>query len=129
MSRGRQIQWLKNLPNYDEMAALMGEYDDKKDYVGPEDSWKSRIIPRHAYGVDLNVAAYIHDYYYALGGSSEDRFKADAMFLADMMKQVELCLDGWYRAPLRHLARVRCLKYFEMVRKYGSGLFPKTNQG
>jgi len=124
MSRGRQIQWLKNLGNYEEMAIVMGEYDDKKDYVGPENNWKSRIIPRRAYGVDLNVAAYVHDFKYALGGNAHDRFSADAIFLSDMMKQVELCLDNWYRTPQRHLARVRALKYFEMVRRYGAGLFP-----
>lgn len=125
MSRGRQIRWLKNLSNYDAMAAVIGEYDDTKDYVGPEGNWKTRIIPRRAYGVDINVAAWIHDYKYAVGGTPEDRFAADAVFLADMMKQVELCLDGWYRMPRRHLARLRFLKYFEMVRRYGGDLFPE----
>ncbi len=129
MSRGKQIAWLRNLSNYADMAKVMGEYNDDKDYVGPEGSWKTRIIPRKAYGVDINVAAYVHDYYYALGGSSEDRFKADAVFLADMMRQVELCLQRWYQMPRRHFARLRFLKYFEAVRRYGSGLFPEKEVG
>lgn len=117
-----QRNWLKSLPEYPKISKNMGHYDDSKDYVGAENDWKSEYIPRRFYGVDINIAAYIHDYYYSIGGDSEARFKADAIFLADIMKQIELTPNNifygtnWYR---KHLARLRGIKYFETVRWLG----------
>jgi len=124
-----QIRWLKALSEYNDMAFSIGRYDDKIDYVGKTNDWKSRFIPRKFYGVDINVCAYIHDYYYGVGGNATDRFKADAMFLADIMKQIELKPDNkfygtnWYR---KHLARLRAVKYFEAVRTFGGKAFTFT---
>jgi len=114
-------RWLRSLPNYPAMAKRMGEYRDYRKYVGATDDWKSKLIPRSFYGVDINVCAYIHDYYYTIGGDQEDRFKADAIFLADMMRMIEMSEDSWwimnwYRV---HLARNMALNYFEVVRSQG----------
>lgn len=117
-----QRNWLHSLPEY----SKMGKYNDSIDYVGATGDWKSKFIPRKFYGIDINVCAFIHDFNYREGGSLTDRFKADAMFLADMMKQIELTPDNrfygtnWYR---KHLARLRAIKYFEAVRAFGGKAF------
>ena len=114
--------WLLSLPHYlSEVIEIMKPYDDEKDYVGAEDDWKSALIPRRFYSVDINPCAYLHDYGYRKGGDDEDRFRVDAVFLADMMKVIELSEDtwpmmNWYR---RHLARNMALDYFEAVRTFG----------
>ena len=128
MSNQRQIEWLEALPSYPEMAKKLGPYVDSKDYVGATGDWKSRFIPRKFYGVDVNVAAYVHDYYYSFPeGNEDDRFKADAGFLADMMKQIELTPDKWWCYGVnwlrRHNARLRAIKYFEAVRYKGKESF------
>ncbi len=123
MSKKYQIKWLKGLPEYDQMAGLLGEYDDERDRCGAEGDWKSKFVPRIFYGIDINVAAYIHDYFYSVGGGATDRFKADAMFLGDLMKQIELVRSGRGWFWLRHLARLRAIKYFEALRAFGDKAF------
>ena len=64
----KQEQWLRSMSDYSKMVEAIGEeYDDEKDYVGPEDSWKTKLIPRTIMLIDINVCAYIHDYWYFLG--------------------------------------------------------------
>ena len=119
--------WVQSLPDYPKMIKILGPYDPEKDYVGPggqEATAISRVIPRTAYGIDLSPAAYVHDVDYKVGGDEADRFKADARFLVNMMKQIELVADKWYQYPWRHLARLRAVKYFEAVRGHGGSLFP-----
>jgi len=122
-----QIKWLKSLPEYQEMVDTLGEYDDSVDYVGADGDWKSRFIPRTLWGVDINVCAYIHDFWYYMGGGLTDRFKADGMFLVDMLRWIEAVEDRWYMYGFnwgrRGLARRRALKYFEAVRSHGEGAF------
>lgn len=120
------IAWLKSLPEYKHMVAVMGEYDDSKDYVGAEGDWKSKYIPRKIMGVDINICAYIHDYWYLIGGDTNDRFDADAGFLVDLLKTICFSPKKWFwgtdwirKATSYSLA----LKYFEAVRVGGKKAF------
>lgn len=112
--------WLESLPYYNDIVKILGEYDSKKDYVGAEGDWKSKFIPRTIWGIDINMAAYIHDYWYIIGGKNQQRFQADCMFLVDMMRLIEMS-DSW--RITRFMARNRAVKYYSAVREGGSGAF------
>lgn len=106
------------------MVELIGDYDEQKDYVGPENSKISYLIPRTIWGIDINAAAYIHDYFYTKykGSSEQKRFEIDSIFLADMMQIIEF-EDCW--RIRRVLARMRAVKYFSVVREQGAEIFHK----
>lgn len=112
--------WLESLPYYDDIVKTLGEYDDKRDYVGAEGDWKSKFIPRTIWGIDINMAAYVHDYWYSKGGDNHARFVADALFLVDMMRLIEMS-NSW--RITRFLARQRAMKYFSAVRENGKSAF------
>ena len=122
MNSDDALLWLHSLDYYFDMVEVLGDYDHQKDYVGPEGSWKSKIIPRTIWGIDINVCAYIHDYWYAVdkGKSEQRRFEIDAMFLADMMQVIEMSGCWSFR---RNLARMRAAKYFAAVREGGKSIF------
>ncbi len=118
--------WLRKFKDQGAMELELGEYKSDYDYVGPED-WRRKIIPRTIYGVDVNLAAYRHDYMYAKGGAQADRFNADAAFLADMCQLIEHSDWGiwrkWFKWLLRGLAFQRAMKYFLAVRAGGKDSF------
>jgi hypothetical protein len=105
MSSDEALIWLHSLDYYHDMVEVMGDYDEQKDYVGPEGDWKAEIIPRTIWGIDINIAAYIHDYFYKKhkGEGEQKRFEIDAIFLADIMKIIELHGCWFFR---RNLARL-----------------------
>lgn len=123
-----QIEWLKAIPEYENMADTIGKYDDTYDYVGPDD-WRRKLIPRYIYGADVNVCAYIHDYRYAVGGSEADRLQADTMFFGNMMKWVENKKFPWgINAFIKYFARKIVYKYYSVVRLLGSSSFNFHNK-
>jgi hypothetical protein len=119
-------EWLSKFSDLKEMTLLIGRYKTDYDYVGPED-WRRKMIPRKIYGVDVNLAAYRHDYLYAKSGTQADRFNADAAFLADMCQLIEHSdwgvLRKWFKWFLRGLAFQRAMKYFLAVRAGGKDSF------
>jgi hypothetical protein len=123
MATCEQKIWLHNIPEYADMVAVLGEYDDTYDYVGPED-WRRRLVPRHIYGIDMNVCGYIHDYRYRIGGTEVERLKADTMFFGNMMKWVELKQfptgTNWF---MKYFARDMVYKYYSAVRSLGESSF------
>ena len=122
MSSDEALIWLHSHPKYEEMKKLLGDYDEQKDYVGPEGSWKARIIPRTIWGIDINVAAYVHDFYYEKhkGQGEEKRLEIDCIFLIDIMRIIEMNNSSAIR---RNLARLRAVKYFAAVREGGEDIF------
>jgi len=116
-------RYLKLLPEYDLYCKLIGQYDNRKDYAGPENSELSALIPHSLYGMDCNIAFYAHDALYEQGGQKKDRFKADAIMLVTMLWVIENHPDSkWiygFNWAKRHLARLRAIKYFEAVRSLG----------
>ena len=105
------------MPYYDDMRELIGDYDHQKDYVGPGDGWKTKLIPRTIWGININMCAYIHDYFYQKdkGAGAQRRFEIDAMFLADIMQVIEMADCSFIR---RNLARARAVKYFAADRDW-----------
>jgi hypothetical protein len=120
-------KWLKGLSDYEIMVATMGHYDDTIDYVGPQSNERmNKLIPRYLPGgVDINACAFRHDWAYAQGGDSQDRFHADASFLTDMLNVIELhewtIIDLFRFLPYR--AEKRAWHYYKAVRIAGKDHF------
>lgn len=117
-----QIDSLKARPDYHLMVAVLGEYDDSKDYMGPGSNWKTKLVPRTLWGIDCNIASYIHDYKYFKGGSERDRLKADREFLYDLIGFIEDHKCNWLwgtRWIHMKLARSRADKYYLAVKTFG----------
>ena len=92
MSSDEALIWLHSLDYYHEIVKVMGDYDEQKDYVGAQGDWRSKYIPRTIWGIDINVCAYVHNYWYKKDENKNEqrRFEIDAMFLADMMQVIEM---------------------------------------
>lgn len=119
----RQIEWLLGQWDYSVMAATrLGEYDDDKKYVGAEGDWKSFLVPRTIYKIDVNVCAYIHDYRYIIGGDSVDRKEADNEFY----ESIAYWISQYSGFIIGTLARIRAWFYYRAVRKYGGATFNYT---
>jgi hypothetical protein len=112
------------------LYAKLGPYQPKHDYVGPE-AWTKRKalkplarLARYAYGVDFNVAGWVHDQLYLLGGGELERSKADAAFLTIMLWLIE---QHPGKGPVgmlqRHLARLRAQTLYHFVREQGCHFF------
>lgn len=120
--RQDQIIKLKQHPEYHLMVACLGEYDDEVDYMGPNNSWKKYLIPRTLWGIDCNIASYIHDFRYFQGGDESDRLQADKEFLFDLIDFIEDHHCNWLwgtRWLHMKLARSRADKYYMAVKGQG----------
>ena len=128
-----QIRVLKTRSDYHLMVAFLGEYDDKKDYMGAGDGWKNKLVPRTLYGIDCNIAAYKHDYRYWRGGGEKDRLYADRCFYFDLIDIIEThkCSWPWGTRWLHFkLARRRATKYYLAVKTFGGhGSFNYHEEG
>ena len=128
MTKPELHDWFINLSIYRVLVIAIGAYDDSKDFAGPDNNkMLSKLIPRTLWGIDCNMAFYHHDGLYFIGGNSADRFKADLAMLGTALFIIEHTPDRWYlwgsNTIRRHLARVRLIKYFEMVRAHGKPSF------
>ncbi len=118
---------IKSLSDYEKMVEVMGEYDNKIDYVGPRSNQRmTKLIPRYLPGnVDINAAAYRHDYAYEIGGNNKDRFHADSAFLTDMLNLINekqwTFVDMLRFLPYR--TEKRAWLYYKSVRITGKNHF------
>lgn len=120
------IKELRARTDYHIMVAILGDYDDKKDYMGAGDGLGNRLVPRTLWGIDCNVAAYIHDYRYFVGGNELDRRAADIEFYQNLLYFIEdhECHWPWGSQWLHNkLARRRAEKYYLAVKNFGEGSF------
>ena len=120
--------WFKNLSVYRTILPLIGAYNPKLDYAGPENSKAlSRFIPRTLWGIDCNLAFYHHDGLYSKGGTDRDRFNADLAMIGTALFIIEKWPNRWYLTGTnwlrKHWARERLIKYFEAVRSGGKSSF------
>lgn len=113
------ITYLKSIPEYPVYIVLIGDYDDDKEYAGPQNKSISKLIPRKLWGIDCNIAFYQHDALYEKGGSKKDRWTSDGTMLITILWCIENYPDkkliygfNWLR---KHLARELAIKYFEIV--------------
>lgn len=111
-----------------QMEAL-GPYSPKRNYIGPE-AWTKRLkvaakIARNAWGIDLNPAGWAHDRLCEIGGTEEDRTKADNAFQAIMNHIIDTeSSQVWGLGRIqRDLARRRAATYYSLVRENGEGFF------
>ncbi len=121
-----QIDWLKGLDHYQKMYKIKGAFDPNRDYTGPEGNWKAKFVPQTIWGIDIGVCSYIHDYEYAIGTTSTDRWNADATYHTNMKIQIDLMGKNGIH---RFLAGRRAWKYFWAVRKFGKEPFEKAFSG
>lgn len=129
-----QLDWLKDHPLYDKMVEVMGAYDDSIDYVGPQKrKLLVKLIPRWMlFMCDINICAYIHDYFYRRGGSKLNRADADTQFLAHIILWIEIYewpgqkikyVGGIIAWKWRSLAKVQARYYYMFVRLFGDSSF------
>jgi len=99
-------------------------FDPKVDYVGPAGSSLSKIIPQEIYGCNVRPAAWVHDCLYEIGGTENDREKADLIFHALMLQLIEdRNWPKWHLGFGRFAARYRATSYYEAVRIGGGSCF------
>ena len=126
MSRLPSPQW------YDLAKKLCGDKWDhfsplnpSVDYVGPEGSYWSNLIPQAPFGVDFRPDAWIHDNLYRIGGTEDDRERADLVFSSMMLQSIQdhkfprICPNWLGRWLARHAAG----GYYDAVRLGGGGCF------
>jgi hypothetical protein len=129
----KRTEWIKSHREYNDFVAVLGEYDDKVDYVGPEGKKTlTKLIPRRLLLItDINVCAYIHDYRYKMCKEDENaRLEADVEFLANMFYIIskhdfaiftKVKFIKWIvNFHLGRLANVHAIYYYTTVRTFGS---------
>ena len=120
-------EWFVNLPEYKSYVDAIGAYNPELDYAGPEGKFISKFIPSTFYGIELNICFYQHDALHEIGGTKKDRWLADMAMLGTGLYIIENHPNRWYlygaSTVRRHLARVRLIKYFEIVRHFGKPHF------
>ena len=103
------------------------QYDDEKDYVGPaRNALINNMVDRFFWGVDINRAAYRHDYHYWVGGDDSYRRHADHTFLREMQDIIETKYPHRTtikNALMRFLANRRAMQYWRAVRIGGRSSF------
>ncbi len=125
------LEYLITHPEYHLMCAALGRYDKDKDYMGPNGSWKAKFVPRTAWGIDLNIASYIHDWHYFKGGDEYDREEADKEFYFNMLEIIIDHEDSWWYGTnwfRKRMARRRAEKYYLAVAAFGDNHFNYINE-
>lgn len=111
-------------------------YNASVDYVGPQNRWIGRLIPRRIYGVDINECAYGHDVRYADAvpqfiiarfpdTPQQARHYADRQFYGEMLLKVDESAIG---RVLKFMARRRAWIYYKSVRCFGHRYFGKPSK-
>ena len=104
------------------------KYDPSKCYIGPEKMTRIRFLKplaeaaRQPYGFDFNLAGWLHDALYEIGGGQTEKDFADSVFLA-VMKFIIRATTGFKAALLSIPARIRADEYFLAVHEGGASCF------
>lgn len=128
MTEKQIFKWFSELPEYPQYVEAIGAYNKDLGYAGAEnDEFLSALIPETAYGIDLNLAFYLHDALCEIGGDESDRRAGDGKMLLTALFIIDNTPDRWFiwgfNTVRRHLARVRMIKYYEAVRNHGAPHF------
>ena len=125
--------------SFDFIAQLIGKdlyarlpiYNPKVDYIGPE-AWTEikalkpiADLARRSWGIDLNMAGFVHDFLYSVGGDGAARLRADTAFLTMMnflIEQQSSKVWGVGRIQ-RNLARAYADRLYSLVRENGTSFF------
>jgi hypothetical protein len=123
---------LTRIPQYHIYCALLGPYDSNKDYVGAQNDWKSKFIPKRLIisKVNFNPSAYIHDAMYLIGGCECCREEADGIFYDNM---INACIESpalWYFGTdwaRKEMGKFGAYAYYCAVDKFGKDAFNYHN--
>ena len=106
----------------------LATYDDAVNYIGPGKRGALKIL-RYTCGCDLNPAGWLHDCGYEFGGGEKEKEFWDDLFLAAMLKLIELHQFPFGTAwLLRRAARFRAIEYYNEVRECGDAFFIKRDK-
>jgi hypothetical protein len=120
--------WFLQHYDYLECVLAIGEYNPDIDYAGPTNSPElSKLIPNTLFGIDMNIAFYLHDALYEKGGDEGDRLMADCA----MDEVCKLCIEKyrpkwymlWAYSRQKRLALKAAEAYYQAVRAFGSSSF------
>lgn len=78
--------------------------------------WTATIVPDSLGGIDISEACNIHDYDYEVGGTQEDKERADFNFLINMIIIIQRD-DTWYTNE--GVALKWAMQYYLAVYRYG----------
>ena len=90
--------------------------------------WKGSIVPDRILGVDISRACDIHDFDYWMGGTVDQRKRADLRFLVNMNRLIEERTSFWSRRFFNPLRMWLAQLYYEDVRKHGRQHFESDPQ-
>ena len=77
------------------------------------------LVPDNFIGVDILECCRIHDFLYTVGGSEEDKIKADRMFRTNLIRSVFNDSNLIFRSTNLALARL----YYKAVCEFGHSSF------
>jgi len=112
-----------------ELYDRLPPYNPKKDYIGPEAWTKIKEleplakIVRFAWGIDLNLAGWVHDGLYLIGGGEEERQLYDQIFLEVMHWLIERQALPVIGQIQKRLAKIRARELHALVRRCGPCFF------
>ena len=93
----------------------MKPYNPSVDYCGPGKSWVTKFISNTPWGANINRCCYAHDVAYELGGTGQDRERADVAFRE--------CIEDQFvkrRWTPNFLGKIVAKRYYIFVRRFGS---------
>lgn len=80
------------------------------------------LVPDTLYGLSIEEACNIHDFDYHEGETWEDKKRADANFLSNMLIIIN-SKTGFFHKLLAPLRRIRAMNYYNAVKEFGKGAF------
>lgn len=86
--------------------------------------WKGAIVPDTIWGLDITECCNIHDWMYHYGMTDADKFRADVVFLLNMLFKIE---SG--SSLLKALRRYRAMSYYTAVADLGKVIFVEGKTG
>jgi len=92
--------------------------------AGAKDDWKSEFIPNTLWGLDCTPVFDIHDFDYYTGFTYEDKCKADANMLVNLIRRINN--HGGF---LRIARRYRAMTYYDFVVEMGEDAFFQAQKG
>lgn len=92
--------------------------------AGAKDDWRNIFIPNTLWGLDCTPVFDIHDYDYHKGFTYDDKCKADANMLVNLIRHINN--HGGF---LRIARRYRAVTYYDFVVEMGEDAFFQEVKG
>lgn len=86
--------------------------------------WKGSIVPDTIWGLSITEACWIHDWMYYYGVTAADKFRADIIFLLNMLHLISKG-SGFLKLPRRY----RATTYYSAVVDLGESAFLSGKEG